>query len=438
LDLSTLQWETLTMGEHRIRQLAGLNYPIIPLSASPDGKSLVVVVQTGNPTGSTEIASWDQARALLAMIDLQDNAHWSLQTNATAFPPNYLPRVNWLPDGSLLWVDEAHKAFLGSEQNRRELNAPVPISQIEYASNNIAFAQAEDVELWRVDLVSELWEKVTTPKPPKAGALGGYFILARDGSYALAFQDGQMWRIPAKMGAIAEPLPDVKVEIVGRGGPSGPSPTQLANGSYWLIGLPRAGEAGIGSEGFVVDEYRGSIVTAKDLQLPEGYYISGYYASSDGRWLAVTISDDPMQPWEQTDVYLTPSTDFTAGRIVKGVSVVGWHDEAPAVIFRDNKTGAFSVARLPLADTTVKARLNNAAPPLAMLPETIFAVDRASPARVLQFDLDGRLLNTFDLSTQYESILSMRGIEDRLFLGVKGRQADNACTYALVEWRIEP
>jgi hypothetical protein len=310
--------------------------------------------------------------------------------------------------------------------------------EVQYASSEIAFARDQAGDLWRVDLRSGLWEKVRTPRPPKVGTLGGYYILARDGSYALAFQDGQMWRIPTRMGTLAEPLPDVEVEIVGRGGPSGPPSTQLADGPYWLLGLPRSGEVGVGSEGFVVNERESSILTPRDLHLPEGYYIVGYYASPDGRWLAVTITDDRQQPWEQPDVYLAPSTDLTAGRVVEGISVTDWHTDAPAVVFKDNATGVLSVARLPLTDTTTMAALKGARPPLTTLPDMIFAVDASFPARLLQFDLDGRSLDTLDLSAQYESILTVRGALGRVFLGVQGRQPDNACTYALVEWAVEP
>ena len=435
LDLSTFHWKTLTINEHRVRQLTGPNYPILPLDTSPDGKWLAVAIQTGNPAGLTEITSWEQARISIGLVDVQNNAPWLMQTNASAFPPDYLPRVNWLRDGRLLWVDEAHRVFVGNGQNRRDLNAPVPISQVEYASGNIAFAQAEDLDLWRVDLASETWEKVTTSRPPKVGALGGYFILARDGSYALAFQDGQMWRIPAEMGAVAEPLPDVKVEIVGRGGPSGPISTQLANSPYWLIGLP-AEFHGIESEGFVVDVRSGRIAIPKDLALPDNYRLRAFNASPDGKWLAVNLWDKSAE--QEAALYSTPADDLTAGRKITGYSVLAWHTAAPAIILKENTTDAVSVVRLPLADTPPVTTLIGAQPPFGTLPDLNIAVDTRSPARLLQFSLDGSLLGIFDLSTQYESILAMRGTADRLFLGVKGRQTDNACVYALIEWRIEP
>ncbi len=417
-----------------MRHLAGLDYPVFPLDLSPDGRWLMVAFVIGEITG----------RAATVAIDTQGDAHWWMNTRAHFFPYYFVaypylysslyPR--WLPDGRLLWVNQVCKVFVWDGQNRRELSAPVPVYPVywvEYASKGIAFAHAWGGGLWRVDLAFERWEEVTTHRPPRLGTLGNA-ILAYDGSYALAFQAdqtaAQMWRIPAEMGTLAEPLPDIQgwVDVPGHGGPSGPPSTHLAGTSYWLLNVGIA---------IVVNERDGNVITAEDLHLPEGYYILDYYASPDGRWLAVTITDNREQSWEQPDVYLTPATDLTAGRIVEGVSVAGWHTDTPAVIFRNHVTGALSVTRLPLIDATPGAPLDNAMSPLATLPNMVFAVDAASPARLLQFDLDGNLLSTLDLSAQYDLIRIGTGAADRVFLGVM-RSQDDTGTHALVEWTIEP
>ncbi|HET7091002.1 MAG TPA: hypothetical protein VFL17_20410 [Anaerolineae bacterium] len=412
--------------------MAGLDYPVFPLDLSPDGRWLMVAFEIEYSTG----------RAAMAVIDTQGESHWWMNTQANFFSPYFVtypylypslyPR--WLPDGRLLWVNQVCKVFVWDGQNRRELSAPEPVHPVYwvvYASKGIAFANTWDGGLWRVDLASERWEEVTTHRPPRLGRLGNA-ILAFNGSYALAFQTdqsaAQMWRIPAEMGSFAEPLPDIQdwVDVPGHGGPSGPPSTHLADTPYWLLNVGIA---------LVVNERDGSIITAKDLHLPEGYYIIDYYASPDGRWLAVTITDDRQQPWEQPDMYIAPSTDLTAGRIVEGVSVAGWHIDAPAVILRDQATGALSVARLPLADATPRAPLDNAMSPLVTLPNMVFAVDAASPARLLQFDLDGNLLSTLDLSSQYDLIRTGTGTAGRVFLGVT-RSQDGS--HALVEWAVGP
>ncbi len=431
-----MHWEDLTVEGHRLRQFAGLDYPVFPFGLSPSGRWLEVAFEIEKSTGD----------AAMAVIDNQGEAHWWINTEAFFFTPYFAeyPYLYpssfrpWLPAGRRLWVDEVGKVYIGDGQNRQNLGAPELMWDVLYATNGIAFARGGG-DLWRVRLESGTWEKVTTPRPPETGSLGGSGLMSHDGSYLLAFQGPQMWRIPAQMGAVAEPLPDVEVEIVGRGGPSGPPSTQLADSHYWLLGLPRAGEVGVGSEGFVVNERTGSLLTAEDLHLSEAYFIREYYASPDGRWLAVIINDDRLQPWLNTDLYIAPSTDLTAGEIAEGVSVARWHTESPAVILRDHMTGALSVARLPLADATAGATLNGAMPPLVTLPQAVFALDASSPARLLQFDLDGSLLNTLDLSAQYEAIITGIGVENRVYLGAANYPAEDSrtCTYALVEWEVD-
>lgn len=185
-ELSALRWETLAVNGHEVRQVAGLDYPVFPLDLSPDGKWLMVAFEIEKSTG----------RAAMAVMDTQAEAHWWLNTQTFFFSPYFAdypylypglyPR--WLPDGRLLWVDEAGKVLVWDGQNRRDLDAPEPMGHVVYASDGIAFARSvRDADLWRVDLASDVWEKVTTSRPPEVGALGGYFILAHDGSYALAF-----------------------------------------------------------------------------------------------------------------------------------------------------------------------------------------------------------------------------------------------------------
>jgi len=433
-DLSTLRWESLMVDGQRVRQLTGLDYPIIPVDPSPDGRWLVVALELVKGTG----------RAAMAVIDTQGDAHWWMNTDTFFFADYFVDypylRTHWLPDGRLLWVNEARKAFVGDRQNRRDLGALEPIEYIEYLSDGIAFAQDEDGDLWRVELASARWEQVTTPRPREEGQLGHYFVIAEDRSYALSFTRQKLWRVSARMGTPPELLAAIHVETIGAGGPLGPPSVQLANSSYWLLSLPIMGEGGVGSGGLVVNEHDGSLLTARDLRLPEGYHGTGFYASPDGRWLAVSLTGNIQQPWEQTGVYITPSTDLAAGRVMKGVSVAGWHTAPPAVILRDLATGALSVAHLPFTDATISTALAGTMRPLITLPDAIIAVHARSPAHVLQFDLDGHLRRTLDLSARYDWIRAGMGATDRVFLSAIDSQSETGgkCTYALVEWAVGP
>lgn len=435
-DLSTLRWESLKVDGQRVRQLTGLDYPIIPFDPSPNGRWLIIALELVPSTG----------RAATAVIDIKGDTHWWMNTTTYFFAdyfvdyPHYLS-THWLPDGRLLWVNESHKVLLGGQQYRRDLGAPELIYWIEYMSDGIAFAQDEDGDLWRVELATARWEQVTPPRPREEGQLGHYFIVAQDRSYALSFTANQkLWRVPLRMGAAPEALTIVRAEIPGMGGPSGPPSVQLADSLHWLLSLPVLEGNGVGSWGMIVNERDGNFLTAKDLQLPEGYYGTGFYASPEGRWLAVSLTDDPRRPWQQAGVYIAPATDLTAGRVIKGVSIAGWHTTWPAVILRSLTTGALSIAHLPLTDATPGAVLANAAPPLITLPTAIIAVDARSPARVLQFDIEGHLLKTLDLSTRYDKIRAGVSTPGRVFLSAIDAHSkkNGMCTYALIEWTVGP
>lgn len=426
-DLSTLRWESLRVDGQRVRQLTGLDYSIIPFDPSPNGRWLIIALELVPSTG----------RAATAVIDTRGDTHWWMNTITYFFAdyfvdyPHYLS-THWLPDGRLLWVNESHKVLLGGQQDRHDLGAPEPIDWVEYMSDGIAFAQDEDGDLWRVELATARWEQVTAPRPREEGPLGHFFIIAQDRSYALSLTaNHRLWRIPIRMGASPEALATVGFNALGRGGPSGPPSVQLANSPYWLMG----------EWSVIVNERDGSFLTPRDIRLPEGYHGgAGLNASPDGRWLAIPLTSDPLQPWEHTGVYIAPATNLAAGRVIKGVSVVGWHITGPAVVLRNLVTGALSVARLPLTGGTTGAALADAAPPLIMLPTAIVAMDARSSARVLQFDLDGHLLKTLDLAARYKGIRAGIGATDRVFLSAVDAHSkkNGMCTYALIEWTVGP
>ncbi len=242
---------------------------------------------------------------------------------------------------------------------------------------------------------------------------------------------------------MAEPLPDVNVKVIGRGGTTAAT-AELANSPYWLIGLPI--EDNGGAEGFVVDLRNGHVLNSTDVGLPEKYGLIDYSISPGGRWLAITLWQKetrytgPNDP--NLELYLAPSQNLKAGRVLKGVSVVAWHTDPPAVILRDNAMGMLQVMRLPLSSTSSAVVLPGVKPPVATLPNAVFAVATDSPTRLLQFDLDGHLIGTLDLSAYAEGIHTVMGRGNRVFLDVTGSRlqglsnSQRVCTYALVEWTI--
>lgn len=76
---------------------------------------------------------------------------------------------------------------------------------------------------------------------------------------------------------------------------------------------------------------------------------------------------------------------------------------------------------------------------LTTLPNSLITTAASHPARVLQFDLDGNLLNTLDLTANYESVEVGRSTAGRVYLSAVGHQSQesSACHYGLLEWALD-
>ncbi len=461
-DLAGRRWTPLPMPGQKIRQLPDLGYPAFPITLSPNGRWLEVALEyeprVFYPT------------AAIALLDTQDAQHEWLSAKTAFHPegyfrPHFYPVPLWLPDGRRLW-GEGEQIFVGDPRRPRVLTPPEPMSWIRYATGDIAFARNAAGDLWRVDLRTGRWEKVPNPRPPRNGALGTFFALAWDGSYGLALtweeasQDSlrqRPWRVPARMGAPAEPLPDFIVTPVGvgmiRGAPSVPT-VELRRSPYWVIGLPIWVAKRINAEGFVVDLRTGHVLTAADLGLPPDHILGDFSVSPGGAWLAIDISR-PRDPASRA-LYLAPSENLRAGRTLPGMWVVAWHLDPPAVILKDRASGRLSVLPLPPPPDSEGIPLPEARPPLATLPGGLVAVDARAPARLLRFDLSGRLVEALDLSEWLGEIVAVRGVLDlrvhdwvrgsvkgatnRIFISGVGRtpKPEGTCEYILLEWTLEP
>lgn len=443
-DLANLRWEMLTIADQTVRHFTSATFHLIPVGLTQDGRWLATAFQGA------------ESRAAVAMIDTQANEHWWVNTDTyfdLAVDAPFDTWKQWLARDRLVWLDETggQQVLVSEGETFRLLEAPVPLYGVRYASNNIAFAQAGEGALWRVNLISNQWEEVTTSQPPIVGSLGGYYSIAEDGTYAFSFQGGQhgaqMWRILAEMGAIAEPLPDIEMplNIIGSGAPL-PMPRQLANSSYWLITLPLVLEGSmeniqeaITASGIVVDTRDGHVLSAEDLGFSDEYYLTRFSLSPDSKWLSIELTD--RESHQVVGLYLTAVDDLTSGRLIDSsdLSVVGWHPDSLVAIFRNEATEMFSVAPLPLIDGSPGVPLEGAGKWLAVLSGSIITTAANDPAHVLQFDLEGNLLNTLDLSSQYESVQVIQGTAARTYLGTVGHQSqeNNTCTYGLVEWTFD-
>jgi hypothetical protein len=444
-DLTSLEWELLPGVEGMVRQLTNSTFPLIPIGLTQNGRWLAVAFRG------------DESQAAIALLDTEGNDHRWITADTyfdLAVDASLDTWQRWLARDQLAWLAETggQQVMVQAGETVRSVEAPIPLYGIDYATNNIAFAQGESGSLWRADLAANEWEEVTTDEPPVVGFLGGFYGLAGDGSYALSFQGGQhgaqLWRIPAEMGAETQPLPQVEtpLDILGSGAPT-PRPHQLADSSYWLINLPLVLEGSsmanidevIMAGGVIVDTSAGRLLTAEDLGLPADYYLTRFDLSPDGQWLAIELTDG--QSRQSAGLYLAPADGLANGRFLvdSNLSVAGWQAEPPAVIFHDETADSLSVAALPLRDDSAGMVLNGAGQLLATLPGSLITTASNGPAELLQFDLDGTLLNRLDLLSEYELVLHGLGENGRFYLGAVGqnRRANNDCRFELVEWTPE-
>jgi len=427
-DLSAFRWKTLKGDSRFVRELTGTDYPVASIDISPDGRWLAIEWAVGY--------KFQSVLTIAAIIDTQGDQHRWITTEHFGYEG-----LNWLPDGRLLWVDEEGAVLLGNGQSTRTLHSPEPMSSIRYLTDDIAFANSTDnLALWRVQPASDQWEKIE-------GISGSTdFGVARDGSYILAFRPPDVWRIPTRLATPPTLLPNLQVDILGRDSGSLwptqlPWPIQLANSPYWFNALTVQNENKTAEvEGFIVNPDNGKVLTPTDLQLSEKYQVTGYEPSSDGKWLVVWLKDSLSQ--NQMSIYVTPSDQLTAGKIIDNVRVAGWHDSPPILVINNEENNTLSLAHLPLTDDTEIVPLDHAGKFLADLSDSLLATDSTEAARILQFDFDGNLLSTVDLSKEYDLFTVVAGAQNRVYLGASKGQVntDGTCStkHTLIELEMKP
>jgi len=285
---------------------------------------------------------------------------------------------------------------------------------------------------------------VVNPRPPQVGKLGNDFTLAPDGTYGLAVQAEEpgivrIWRIPARMGAPAEPIPEVELRGLGRGAsPEEPRTQALGDLPYWYVFMPNE-ELG---DGFLLDLRNGRVVRPADLGLSERFWT--YAAYPTGRWVAITLvpsghvlqgREDPAQT-----LYLAPAANLQAGVRKPGAILAAWLDNPPAAVIQEIGASTLRILRLESVGTISELPLTGASLPMGSAGGMWLAVARDAPARLLRLMPEGQIREGLDLSPFYARIEWIRSRGDRVYLGavLKAPGPDGTCRYALVEWISGP
>lgn len=452
VDLSALSWAEMPLIGHSVRLLGSSPRPLLPLTISPDGRWLVVVFPRDEVDGSAEVAlvalHGAARRWLNRQVDLL-----SPYVAASALPLAAWTRwrglpwtVSWLADGSVLWLDEAGQIWRDTGVETQSVSAPAPVDWIEVQATGQGLARGDPSGLWRVDVMRGRWEPVG-PEAVQQSALGGW---GPGGAWFLVWTSRPsdappgptlpgatwteltFWRVPLAEGQPAHRLGRVTLPLVGTDAWMPPS-QRLAAGRWWVLGLPLAG-AGVGA---LVDTEEGQWRDAPALGLPPGGRMVGIQASPQGGWVMVA-GQRPEDREGQGMLRLWDGNLTASIWSGEGVGVVAWHPEDEAVVLGEGGFGPpdtlapLAVLRLP--PTEAPRRLEGAGWPVAFTREWVVAQDRAHPARVLAFDLDGNQRDALDLSRQVERVCTMLGAGDAVYLDVGWAEGDE-CRYGLVEWR---
>jgi hypothetical protein len=430
-DLAGLTWENISIDQVTGQKLGDLPYPAVRLDPSPDGRWVVLRLAVKPDQG--------QEAVLLVDTETQEQewVHQNVFTGTSA--------PVWLSDGRLLALNDNWQTVLIQNQTHQILAATVPIFDLWYAQEEIFFGRSENAALWRLDLAAAQWQEVLNPQSGREDNWAGYWGLSQDGSYALAFQNGQMWHIPTEWNSPVEPLPELtpSLTVIGSGMPV-PTPRQVGDTPYWIIFLPVVLEGSLNNlsdsltaAAFMVNTQDGTLVTAETLNLPVDVAPTNYWLSPDGTWLIIaTTHQTTHQP---VTLYLTETDQFQPQSLqIDNGMVLGWHTESSTLIVKDIDPATVWLHPVPL-NSGERIPLTQVDEWLTSLPDGIVMMEKEQPTSAVWFDLAGQIVQPFDFAPLSTEIVVAAAANEMLFLSV-ARCSENdsePCTYSLVVMPID-
>lgn len=441
--LDALTWTEIDTPSGTLRQLTGLDDPVLSLDPGPDGRWWVVTLLLARPAGALQTA--------VLLVDTQGGEHRWLNRDwweTLAY--------EWLPDGRLLWFDTNGCIFLREEDEVRLLGDFDRVFSLQPAANDVVFMRPGFGEPpYRGNLTSGAWELVDYQPVENRG----YEVsIAGNGSYGLIFEwlsddypasEYRPLRIPARMGAPTEELAPFTVEIVGRGGGLTMPQTQLDASSYWYnpLGVWSNQDLPPIIEGYLVNIATGDLLGEAGFDLPEGMHIWGYEPSPDGRWLALILIGESEEYTGNVPGHLliVSAADLESGSLFEiqpgqraHHSFLNWHPDGALVQRAPN--GELVVQQLPV-DAHPTAALVGAGEWVANLPGRILTSAPDAPATARLYHLSSAFLGELDLSPSYGLLTAAGRSGDMLYLGAATTvNTQNAvrCPCALVEWPVTP
>jgi hypothetical protein len=276
----------------------------------------------------------------------------------------------WTSMGQLLWL-EAGSVFLADAdgQNKRNLNAPTPITEIfGISATDVAILRGNNgTDLWRLYLPDGTFDAIADPQrnrnpiPDFVTQNDLLYFTADNTIAALAYDitprtfDGDIQILSIPLEARATPTLLAAVPRLGYGGRSEPPPLPpvlLAGTSYWLS------TEGAGIEGqdsaldiVLLNLHTQNVGRVDDL-IPieeQGYRFTNWHLSPERTWIAINLQPLPIGSSYEDYVYVAPVSTLPNGVILKG-TVEGWHSNPSAMVIRERNGDINTLYWLSLED----------------------------------------------------------------------------------------
>lgn len=304
--------------------------------------------------------------ATLFVLDSQTATSWEV----TSACLDTFCEFAWSSTGQLLWLENGAVFLADADgQNKRNLNAPAPITEIFGISpTDVAILRGNNgTDLWRLYLPDGTFDAIPTPQRnrdpiPDFVTQNDLLYFTEDTTMAgLAYDitdrtfdgDIQILAIPLQAGSIPTLLAAVpRLYYGGRSGPFPRPPVLLADTSYWLATESAGVEGQEPSLEPVVIHLQTQTISLLENLIPireRGYVFTNWHLSPDRRWIAIHLQPLPIGSSYEQSVYVASVNDLQNG-LIHNATARGWHVDPPAIVIQEREGDIHTLYWMSLED----------------------------------------------------------------------------------------
>jgi hypothetical protein len=399
------------------------------LQLSPNAQWLSYI--TISPPSPETSPSPGPRPTILHLVNIESGSTWEVTDDCTTFECEFA----WISTGQLLWRDQGRLYLADADgQNRRDLAAPEPITEIFGATSTDMVLVRGEVYLWRLYLPDGRWDKVPTPLEGPAPIenyvkQNDHLYLTEDEKIGAVAYDvvnheyingygTVILQIPLAEGsAPTYIMPPTALSYLGSDGPPIVLPMPLVDSPYWLVteALSVSEDGYVPPVHFLIDE-TGTLVSQAELLGLTNYRIFEVALSPDRRWLHATIAEQLPYPAPielsspPIYQYVAPTHNLANGQLLIW-QPLGWQSIPPIAFLLEYPSQDAFLHRLALntGETTLLARLNtpyvngsSSLPEISTSSTLTFIIEKSLPPRLHAYRADGTLAASTTLPTPSE------------------------------------